>query len=223
MCAEVDDTEAESGEWEFSLAQELEHEKRRNPSTVPPDIIPNWSEGVPTLIRRSGWTERFTKNRVTYESRLVTNTVKYDWRPAKNLSQLAEKSGGLPSLHRLEWSGVYRVFIEDEGIDRLLGKDPTGTLYLGMAGDGSLKASIMRTRIMNLATRRNHQVADRWLFSKTLSTRFPWKSLAIQWAFTRPYIIYTGDEISGAKVAESDLLHCYRNTFGELPPLNEKA
>jgi len=223
LWTENNDTEAEYGAWEFTLAGALEDEKKRNPLSAPPDIVPHWSEGVPTLIRRTGWTERFTKNRVTYDSRLWTKTVNYEWCSPRNLSELAEKYSRLPSTRQWEWSGVYRIFVEGQAIDRLLGKDPTGTLYVGMAGHGSRKWSIMRSRIMGLATRRNHQVANRWFFSEKLEKRFPWKSMMIQWTFTDRLLNYNGEEISGAKGAESDLLHCYQNTFGEFPPFNEKS
>ncbi|QHP66952.1 hypothetical protein EI171_05625 [Bradyrhizobium sp. LCT2] len=116
-----------------------------------------------------------------------------------------------------------RLFVEGQGIDRLLAQDPTGTLYIGMAGDGSGQWSIMRNRIMGLAKRRNHHVADRWFFNEKLERRFPWKTLMIQWAFTKRRTNYKGEETSGARGAESVLLSTYRDSFGEFPPMNEKA
>jgi hypothetical protein len=116
---------------------------------------------------------------------------------------------------------VYRVYVEGERIERLLGSDPTGTLYLGMAGEGQGKWSTLRTRILELAKRRNHQLADRWHFSDQVEKRFPWKSLFIHWAYTKRWV-WQGEERSGARMAEANLLSCYRDSFGEFPPFNEK-
>lgn len=222
MWTEQNDDEPDCGFWEFTLAGELAEEKRRNPVALPPDIRPDWSNGVPTLIRWTGWTERFWKNNVSYEPRQVTDTVKYDWCKPHNLSELADLYSCLPSTHHCEWSGVYRLFVEGQSISRLLGQDPTGTLYVGMAGHGARQWSIMRDRIRNLA-KGNHHVANRWFLNKKIEQRFPWKSLMIQWAFTERRIIWTGEEISGARGAEALLLNTYRDSFGEWPPMNEKA
>lgn len=219
---ENNDTEAEYGAWEFTLAGALEEERKLNPPQFPPDIWPHWAEGVPTLLRHSGWCEGFTKNGVTHRSRPSIYTIDLEWLKPRNLSSLADNYGHLPGLWTREWSGVYRVFVEGQPIDRLLGKDPTGTLYLGMAGSGERNSSIMRTRLMGLAKRRNHQVADRWIYNKQLENRFPWKSLLIEWAFTPPWINERGEERSGAPPAEGNLLSCYRDSFGEYPPFNEK-
>lgn len=144
---ESNDTEPDYGTWEFTLSGVLEEERKRNPPQFPPDIWPRWADGVPTLLRHSGWYEGFTKNGVTYRSRPITHTISLEWRKPRNLSSLADNHHHLPGLWTSEWSGVYRVFVEGQQIDRLLGQDPTGTLYLGMAGSGDRKFSILRTRL----------------------------------------------------------------------------
>jgi hypothetical protein len=222
MSTEQDDIEADYGSWEFTVDGALAEEKRLNPVLPPPDIRPDWADGVPKLIRWSGVTERFWKNNVRYESRPITITVEYNWCPPENLSELKSRYRRLPTTNHWEWSGVYRLFVADQSVDRLLCKDPTGTLYVGMAGDGPKRWSIMRDRIKGLATRRNHHVADRWSFHDKLQQRFPWKTLMIQWAFTKRRMDYKGEETSGARSAESWLLSTYRDSFGELPPMNEK-
>lgn len=222
MWTESNDIEAEYGAWEFTLAGALEEERKLNPPQLPPDVWQHWGDGVPSLLRRSGWCEGFTKNGVIHRSRPCTYKIELEWRKPRNLSSLADNKGHLPGLCTSEWCGVYRVFVEGQSIDRLLGKDPTGTLYLGLAGSGERSASIMRTRLMGLATRRNHQVADRWIYNKGLAARFPWKTLMIEWAFTPPWMNERGEERSGAPPAEGNLLSCYRDAFGEYPPFNEK-
>lgn len=223
MWTEQDDTEPDYGFWEFTAAEALAEDKKRNPVQPPPDILPDWSDGVPTLVRWTGWTERFWKDNVRYAPRSITTIIEYGWCPPQNLGELVSRHSRLPSTSHWEWSGVYRLFVEGEGIDRLLGKDPTGTLYVGMAGHGSGQWSILRNRIMGLATGRNHHVADRWLFNEKLEQRYPWKTLMIQWAFTERRTNYKGEETSGARGAESWLLSTYRDSFGEFPPMNEKA
>jgi len=219
---EQNDIEPEYGAWEFTLVGALEEEMKLNPPSPPPDSWPDWCEGVPTLMRRTGWCERYWKNGVSYRPRLCTDTIQLHWRSPRNLSELARDYSRLPHDTQSEWSGVYRVFVDGQPIDRLLRQDPTGTLYLGMAGHGKGNWSTLRTRIMDLANRRSHQVGDRWLFSEQLAKRFPWNSLLIQWAFTERRINYVGEETSGARAAESHLLQCYRDSFGEFPPFNEK-
>ena len=223
MWTELNDVESDYDAWEFTLKGALAEEKERNPVLPLPDIWPSWSEGVPTLLRTTAWTERFWKNGVRHEPRLLTETVALHWRLPRNLSELAERYSRLPTTDSREWSGVYRIYAEGQPVDRVLGKDATGTLYIGMAGDGSGRWSIMRSRIMNLATRRNHQIADLWFMNEPLERRFPWKSLMIQWAFTKRRPNFKGDEVSGARTAENFLLLSYRSSFGEFPPFNEKA
>jgi hypothetical protein len=220
---ELNDKEPESGSWEFTLAGELEEERERTPPTRPTEIWPHWADGVPSLLRRNYWTERFEKNRVRYESFPVTETVSLVWRAPQTPDRLKSNYGLLPSSKRdCEWSGVYRVFVEGTSIERLLGTDPTGTLYIGMAGAGPQCWSILRNRLMCFA-KRDHHVAQRWGYDRRLEKRFPWKSLQVQWAFT-PYWItnYKDEKTSGALTAETSLLLCYRDSFGELPPFNER-
>ena len=132
------------------------------------------------------------------------------------VSLRAEKAAACQGTSHWEWSGVYRLFVDGQEIGRLLGQDPTGTLYIGMAGHGSRQWSIMRSRIMGLANRRNHHVVDRWFFNEKLEKRFPWRLWMVQWAFTKRRTNYMGDETSGARSAESLLLNSYRDSFGEL-------
>ena len=90
--------EPEYGTWEFTLFGALEEERKLNPQELPPDIWPHWAEGVPTRLRRSGWSEGFSKNGVTYRSRLSTYTIELEWRKPRNLSSLADNYRHLPGL-----------------------------------------------------------------------------------------------------------------------------
>jgi hypothetical protein len=50
--------------------------------------------------------------------------------------------------------------------------------------------------------------------------KYPWESLAVQWAFTGRSLNYKAEDVAEAEFAESFLLGCYNEAFGELPPWN---
>jgi hypothetical protein len=216
-----DDSDGEYGEWEFTLAGELEAERKRNPVTPPEDIWPRWNQGVPTMMRRTGLSPAFYNKGVRHGPRLVTVTMTLSWNSPYRFTELRNDYRLLPGTHQSQWAGVYRIFVEGQAIDRLLGKDPTGTLYVGMAGAGPQNWSIMRNRLMS-AAKRDHHVASRWSSNEALAAQFPWETVSVQWAFTAARTNYKGEDESGARMAEIYLLWCYRDCFGELPPFNEK-
>ena len=117
---------------------------------------------------------------------------------------------------------VYRIFLPGTAIDRLCGKDPTGTLYLGLAGTGKKSWSILRNRVL-CAAKGEHHAIRQWEWNDAIRKTFPQTSMTVEWAYTGMRQNYLGDAIHEAAIAESWLLLCYRDSFGEFPPLNERA
>ena len=116
--------------------------------------------------------------------------------------------------------GIYRLIGLDEAnkpavLNRLLGQDHTGTLYIGCEG----KNFAIRSRLTKLVRscgdpksyryNKEHEAGYRLRSHPILSQRFPESMLAITWCHTNE-----------CKVAEDRLLDAYFNWFGDLPPLN---
>jgi len=119
--------------------------------------------------------------------------------------------------------GVYRlVGLAESGkskpaiIDRICGRDVTGTLYIGCEGKNFAVRSRLTKLVRSLREPRHGSVYNAQhaagLFLRRnylLSTRFPKSKLAIAWCYDpNPYI------------AEGNLLVSYMDSLGESPPLN---
>ena len=129
---------------------------------------------------------------------------------------LEKKKNLLP----LEKSGVYRIFSPNTIIDRCAGRDHTGTLYVGMAGEGKGNWSSLRTRISSI-TKGEHHIVSKWA-ETVIQLKFPWESLSIEWAYTGRKSDDRGELRPQALRVERLLLHSYVKSFGEYPPWNEK-
>jgi hypothetical protein len=181
------------------------------PANEQVEIWPHWRDGRPTMLRR----------KIGYPGREFFQSLTFEWSPAWRLSSSTKNRAILPGVrYKSEWSGVYRLFSLHATIDRCCANDPTGTLYIGSAGMGRQSRSILRTRIMEIANQ-THSATKKWYFNERLQDRFPWDSLAVEWACTGETANYKGDTIRAAVMGESMLLNCYRDSFGELPPLND--
>jgi hypothetical protein len=216
---EEDDQEIEYGRlYVHSLGDD-----REAPRTLEADDIwPHWSEGVPTKFRKKSWSPAFHLGKVYHYPCLSSETLELEWHGPHLLSVLRNNYDLLPSSkYSRQWNGVYRIFSPDTPIDRICGKDPTGTLYLGRAGS-ERGWSILRTRIQEIA-RKAHHATSGWSYSDLLRKKFPWESLAIEWAYTQIRLNYRGDPVPGAKAAEGWLLSCYNDSFGEYPPMNQEG
>jgi hypothetical protein len=53
-----------------------------------------------------------------------------------------------------------------------------------------------------------------------IEQKYPWASLAVEWAYTPGELNHKGKPFSKAILAENFLLSCYSDSFGELPPWN---
>lgn len=186
------------------------------------DIWPDWSEGVPTRMRRRSWNPAFTLGKVRHEAYSQYETVELEWQRSRLLAAMRKNYNLLPSgKYSSQWIGVYRIFIRDTTINRLCGPDPTGTLYLGRAGS-KRGWSILRTRLMQVA-KREHHATRCWSANERLCQKYPWETVAVDWAYTPNRLNYTGESVPGSRMAEVWLLWCYNDTFGEYPPLNQEG
>jgi hypothetical protein len=118
--------------------------------------------------------------------------------------------------------GVYRlVALAEPGVstpailDRICGRDQTGTLYIGCADAlGSRLSKLVRSLRRpkrEWVTNREHNAGYLLRRNTSPSLRFPTTKLAVTWSnHPRPLL------------AEGHLLLCYRAWFGEGPPLNRQ-
>jgi hypothetical protein len=185
------------------------------------DIWPHWNEGVPTKLRRRVHSPAFKLGNVQHNERPYLETLEIAWQRSHLVETLKKNYNLLPSgRYSSQWSGVYRIFIPDTAIGRVCETDQTGTLYIGRAGS-ERGWSILRGRLMQVAKREHH--ATRWWYSSPIGEKFPWSSVAVHWAFTPPRMNYKGETIPSSRMAESWLLWCYNDSFGEYPPLNQEG
>lgn len=219
MWSELDDEEIEYGRWyEYDAQSVADEDGRVRPPEV--DIWPEWDAGVPYILRRSYSAPPFYRGNVRYHYRPCFRILKLNWSLSYELGFLRKNYGLLPSpSHSRQWSGVYRLFAPGIALNRVLGTDPTGTLYIGRAG-GQRNWSILRTRLMALV-KGEHHVALKW--SDGHEKLGQWRSLRVQWAYTGTSSNHRGEEIPESNIAEAWLLNCYRASYGEFPPLNEKV
>lgn len=75
---------------------------------------------------------------------------------------------------------------------------------------------------MQLA-KREHHVTQGWASHDARQQKYPWSSLAVDWAYAEHWQDHKGDQIIGAKRAERWLLDSYNDRFGEYPPMNQEG
>lgn len=215
---EQDEDEIEYGKWIEHTADEALAETRETSPKLS-NIWPHWNDGVPTKLRRYVRSPTFSTGNVYHRQRDFFDTLELEWHGARTLTELEAKPHLLPGNYASTWSGVYRIFVLDTAIDRCCGKDRTGTLYIGLAGTGARNSSNLRSRIKEILNTVHHATAC-WSFNGPIARKFPWKTLAINWAYTDERLNYRGETVPGAFAAENFLLANYNDSFGELPPLN---
>ncbi|HKV55630.1 MAG TPA: hypothetical protein VJN94_13430 [Candidatus Binataceae bacterium] len=183
----------------------------------PAEIWPHWAQGIPTKLRIKVYSPFFVSGRVTHKATERCISLNLEWNQPCDVSAIKKHS--LPGNYKDEWRGVYRIFVPNKAIPRCCGEDPTGTLYIGRAGS-ERGWSILRTRVGVIAQRDHHTIRNA---NEVIRRIYPWNSLAVQWAYTvGKQFNYKGELIPEAPMAESWLLACYRDSYGELPLWNEK-
>jgi hypothetical protein len=191
----------------------------REPAQQPEEIWPNWRDGVPTEFNRL---VGFFKDGARQPDFHYYVPLKLNWHSPLSLSALSKNKHWLPDRRVSECSGVYRIFCTDAAINRSCGKDETGTLYIGMAGAGLRKGSILRTRIKAIADGKHHAF-NLWHDNDMLRQKFPWDALAVEWAFTTgDRSDHKGEQLPAAVIAEGFLLNSYNDSYGEFPPWNQR-
>lgn len=182
-------------------------------------IWPHWNQGVPTRLGFKARSDWVAKGGVMHRPRSVRVTVDLEWSTPHALTAIAKTKSLLPPDFSTCWNGVYRLFVPNSAIPRIGDTDETGTLYIGRGGS-KRGWSTVRSRVADMAKAKHHAAGK---LSDVLRSKFPWETLAVHWAFTKDTTNYRGEVISGAVRAEALLLRCYRDSFGELPPFNEKV
>jgi len=223
VSADEEDEEMEYGEWQiFSHPAPRNPRDFQYPPLAPKYDWPHWSQGVPRRLSTRVTVPAFKLGLVSHEERQVDESLELEWNIAFLVETLKSNPEHLPSNLTFHSSGVYRLFAPRVTINRCCGSDPTGTLYIGRAGMGERNWSILRTRMQELINGQHH-VMRHWSFCATLRKLYPWDSLAVEWAYTGRTNNTMGKEISEAARAESLLLRCYYDSFGELPPCNHRG
>jgi hypothetical protein len=130
--------------------------------------------------------------------------------PGKRWSDLCNPDG--PGVYRLVAIDLIKLGILAVPLNRVCGIDPSGTLYIG-------RSKSLRTRLSSLVrthdpTKRIGAIfgASHIMMTKKLTKRFPPKCLAITWR--------RADSASSSQTQEATLLRDYKDSFGELPPMN---
>ena len=93
---------------------------------------------------------------------------------------------------------------------------------MGQAGSRGRSWSILRTRIRSIVKGDHHAIGN-WRDSNIARQKFPWDSLSVEWAFTGTLVDLKGDSSAEALLAETWLLGCYNDSYGEYPPWNQKG
>jgi hypothetical protein len=181
------------------------------------DIWPHWADGVPSKLRRELGSPAFKAGNVQYRYRTYYETLNFVWNEAYRLSELRKHKGLLPRHS----SGIYRLFAPDMSIARCCGTDPTGTLYLGCAGT-KRNWSNLRTRVKNIVQKDHHAMIN-ISGCEVAQKTFPWETLAVEWAYMGKRLNYSGKSEPAAVLGETWLLASYHDSFGELPPWNQRG
>jgi hypothetical protein len=220
---EQDDKELKYGKWNvYTAKSSLVEQNKVHPPEKVEEIWPHWSEGVPGKLCWSARTPGFSLGPVYHRGRSGYETIELNWNAPQKLAALKSNYHLLPRDRTSEWNGVYRIFSPNATIDRCCGRDPTGTLYLGLAGSRGRNWSILRTRILSIVNR-NHHAIEHWCRSTALRQQFPWESLCVEWAYTGTKVDHKGEAYSEAITAETVLLRCYNDSYGEYPPWNQRG
>jgi hypothetical protein len=94
-------------------------------------------------------------------------------------------------------------------VQRLLGEDSDGILYIGMAASFVDRVIDLKKSVAPQYISRGHECGIRIKQHEAISKAFPYERLVVS---------FIGSD--SPRVAESDALNEYYRTFGELPPLN---
>jgi len=113
--------------------------------------------------------------------------------------------GGVYKLHCLK-KDSQNEFIP---IDRILGTDPEGVLYIGQTGSDHRRIAKLRSSLSPGPMRYIHHAGIRYKKNQKLQNHFPSDRLCI-----------TFKPVSNPKSVESKEIQDYFNKFGEVPPLN---
>jgi len=115
-----------------------------------------------------------------------------------------------------EWGkdgGVYKLIGVSNGkravINRLLGADDQGVLYIGMAKTFLNRVIELKKSILREYSSSSHDCGVLYKNHSGINSRFAEQDLYVElWPSERPELL------------ESEFIRNYTNTFGEVPPMN---
>jgi hypothetical protein len=109
--------------------------------------------------------------------------------------------------------GVYKIIAYKDGqrilIDRFLGQDQSGTLYIGKANSYLNRVIHLKTSILSFYNSSSHICGRRYKANPNIAVKFPEEVLFIE-------LIPTASPAELERV----LIIEYATKFGEVPPLN---
>lgn len=110
--------------------------------------------------------------------------------------------------------GVYRIYSLDESdqprpLQRVLGTDTEGILYIGKSGNLKARVRMLWRVLQNDYKATAHTFGMNYKSLQIIREAFPYDTLALEY-----------EENPAPKAYEKNLLESYRQSFGEVPPLN---
>lgn len=113
--------------------------------------------------------------------------------------------------------GIYKLSCLDQDgltipVGRLLGEDPEGVLYIGMANSFLDRVINLKKSLSPKHSSSAHEAGSRHKSHEAIASRF---------AYDRLVLDLIGSE--NPRIAEVIALQTYMQKFGELPPLNRAA
>ena len=111
--------------------------------------------------------------------------------------------------------GVYKLFcmhgVEKKPINRLLGTDDNGILYIGQTQCFLNRVIDLKTSISREYENQNHDAGNRYNANSKIAEMFPYDELYVE-------LFVNNDPVT----LERKEINEYINKFGELPPLNRQ-
>jgi len=111
--------------------------------------------------------------------------------------------------------GVYKLFcmygVEKKPINRLLGTDKDGILYIGQTQCFLSRVIDLKKSISPGYESQNHDAGNRYKANPKIAEMFPYDELYVE-------LFQNGTP----EEFEKEQINTYINTFGELPPLNRQ-
>lgn len=116
--------------------------------------------------------------------------------------------------------GVYKLIVVDDSnipisLNRFLGPDPNGILYIGKSENFRVRLTNMRRAFLPKYKSNKHIAVRRYNELSNIAKFYPIQNIVV-------FIVPTTDNEPIAKSLETKILKDYEFTYGERPPLNKQ-